>query len=235
MIMIGIRDIDLNTMQLDADLRLINEEFYAEAISPAQLDILLADGWRHFGTHFFRYNLGIYEDEIRRVLPLRIRLNDFKFSKSQRRILRRNSDLDVKIQPIKITDETHDLFDRHKRRFKKGVPDSIYDFLAPDPANDPTKGLEVSVRLNDDLQAVSFFDVGKTSVSSIYGIFDPTEHARSLGIFTMLKEIEYALETGKQYFYPGYAYDGDSFYDYKKRFSALEQFDWSGSWASMQK
>ena len=50
----------------------------------------------------------------------------------------------------------------------------------------------------------------------------------------MLKEIEHALATGKQFFYPGYAYDGESFYDYKKRFSALEQFDWNGSWNPMQ-
>lgn len=215
---------------LNDRLEIINEEFYAEAVPPAQIDFLLADGWRHFGTHFFRYNLGVYENEIRRVLPLRIRLNDFKFSKSQRRVLRRNSDLDVKIQPIEITDETHDLFDRHKRRFKHGIPATIYDFLSLDPADEPTAGLAIDVRLNGDLLAASFFDVGKTSVSSIYGIFEPTEHERSLGIFTMLKEIEHALATGKQFFYPGYAYDGESFYDYKKRFSALEAFDWNGNW-----
>src|SRR5438552_10822490 len=109
-------------MLLDADFHFINEEFYAESVTPPQTDFLLADGWRHFGTHFFRYNLGIYEDEIRHVLPLRILLADFKLSKSQRRVLRRNGDLEVKIQPVEITDETHDLFDRHKRRFKRGVP-----------------------------------------------------------------------------------------------------------------
>ncbi len=216
-------------------LEIINEEFYAESVTPAQLDMLLADGWRHFGTHFFRYNLGIYENEIRRVIPLRIRLVDLDLSKSQRRVLRRNADLDVRIQPIEITDETHDLFDRHKRRFKSGVPGSIYDFVSPDAANSPTEGLEVSVREGGKLVAASFFDVGKTSVSSIYGIFDPEETARSLGMFTMLKEIEYARESGKRLYYHGYAYEGESFYDYKKRFSALDQFDWEGNWVPMQK
>ncbi len=211
-------------------LEIINEEFYAEAVTPAQLDTLLADGWRHFGTHFFRYNLGMYEEEIRRVLPLRIRLSDFKFSKSQRRVLRKNSALDVQIQPIELTVETHDLFDRHKQRFKRSVPNTVYDFLSLDAANEPTKGLEVSVRRDGDLLAASFFDVGEHSVSGIYGIFDPTETSRSLGIFTMLKVIEYALETGKTYYYPGYAYEGESFYDYKKRFAALEVFDWNGNW-----
>ncbi len=221
-------------MQLDADLQLINEEFYADSVTPLQLDLLLADGWRHFGMHFFRYNLGIYEDEIRRVLPLRIRLADLKLSKSQRRVLRKNSGLDVKIRPIEITDETHDLFERHKQRFKSGVPNTLYDFLSLDSANAPTRGLEVNVRREGKLLAASFFDIGKTSLSSIYAIFNPDETSRSLGIFTMLKEIEYAVENGKIFFYHGYAYEGESFYDYKKRFFALEHFGWKGEWLPVQ-
>jgi arginyl-tRNA--protein-N-Asp/Glu arginylyltransferase len=217
-------------MLLDADFQLINEEFYAESVTSAQLDTLLAYGWRHFGTHFFRYNLGVYQDEVRRVLPLRVRLADLKLSKSQRRVLRKNHDLDVKIQPIVLTNETHDLFDRHKGRFKRGVPATINDFLSLDAANEPTEGLEITVRRDGVLLAASFFDLGNTSVSGVYGIFEPDETSRSLGIFTMLKEIEYATKKGKQFYYPGYAYDGESFYDYKKRFSATEVFDWKGNW-----
>lgn len=220
-------------MQLDGDFQFINEEFYTESVTPAQIDLLLADGWRHFGNHFFRYNLGLYQDEIRRVLPLRVRLADFKPSKSQRRIFRRNSDLEVKIQPVDITDETHELFQRHKQRFKSGAPSSLYDFLSIEPANGPTETFEIGVCGDDRLLAASFFDVGGMSTSSVYGIFEPTETSRSLGIFTMLKEIEYARENGKQYYYPGYAYEGESFYDYKKRFSALERFDWRGAWLPM--
>jgi len=212
-------------------LDIINEEFYAERIEPATYDILLADAWRHFGSHFFRYNFGVYENEIRRVMPLRIRVRDLVLSKSQRRVLRRNADLETAIAPINITDETHDLFQRHKQRFKSGIPDTIYDFLSRDPANGPTPGFEVSVRRNGKLLAVSFFDLGRTSISSIYGIFDPDERTRSLGIFTMLKEIEFTRESGRTLFYHGYAYEGASFYDYKKRFTAMEVFDWNGIWS----
>ena len=35
-------------------LEIINEEFHSDAVEPAAYDRLLADGWRHFGTHFFR-------------------------------------------------------------------------------------------------------------------------------------------------------------------------------------
>jgi arginine-tRNA-protein transferase len=217
-------------MQLEADFQLINEEFYADSVTPERIDMLLADGWRHFGDHFFRYNVGLYLNDIRRVLPLRVRLADLELSKSQRRVLRKNRDLDAKIQPIAINDETHQLFQRHKQRFKSGIPNTIHDFLSLDAANGPTQGFEIDVRSGDKLIAASFFDVGKTSISSVYGIFEPTEKSRSLGIFTLLKEIEFAIESGKQFFYPGYAYEGESFYDYKKRFAGTEVFDWKGNW-----
>lgn len=214
-------------------LEIINEEFHATRIEPSVLDVLLADGWRHFGTHFFRYNFGMYENEIRRVLPLRIRVNDLKLSKSQRRVLTRNADLDTEICPVDIASEIHALFDRHKSRFKSGIPYSIYDFISRDTET-PTQCRAVIVRDNDRLVAASFFDIGGESISSIYAIFEPEMSSRGLGIFTMLKEIEFARERGKSLYYHGYAYEGESFYDYKKRFGALEIFDWKGNWTGAQ-
>src|ERR1044071_3855852 len=108
------------------DLIFINEAFLARSVRPDQLDVLLADGWRHFGTQFFRYSLNVYHDSIRRVMPLRIRLADFRLSKSQRRCLRKNADLYTEIRRIEITDQCQMLFHQHKRRFQTGVPVSIY-------------------------------------------------------------------------------------------------------------
>ena len=208
----------------------INEEFYTRHVSPQQLDLLLANGWRHFGEQFFRYNVGFHESEIRRVLPLRIRLENFAISKSQRRVLKKNQDLRIVIRPIEITPEKEILFAKHKKRFKQNIPDSLYDFLSHAPADVPCEALEVSVYEQQKLFAVSFFDVGAKTVSAVYAMFDPQETARSLGIFTMLLTIDYAAKNGKTFYYPGYAYEGNSFYDYKKRFSALETFDWNEKW-----
>ena len=216
------------------DLHFINEEFYADSVSPTQLDLLLWDGWRHFGTHFFRYSLAVYNSEICRVLPLRIKLADFQLSKSQRRVLRKNDNLRVEIRPIAITSESNALFHRHKERFDHGMPESIYDFLSSEPATVPNEAREIAVYHKDKLVAVSYFDVGHKTISGIYAAFDPDESARRLGIFTMLKEIEYAQATHREFYYQGYAYEGKSFYDYKKRFSALERFDWEGNWTSSE-
>lgn len=213
-----------------SDLVFINEEFYSDAVTPVHLDQLLADAWRHFGTHFFRYNLVIYREEIRRVTPLRIRLANFQPSKSQRRNLRHNGELRVEIRPIEITPESEDLFHRHKLRFDQGVPDSIYDFLSLEPDSIPCEAREIAVYDKDKLIAVSYFDIGLTTTSGIYAAFDPDERTRGLGIFTMLTEIEFSRHAGKDFYYQGYAYEGESFYDYKKQFAATEEFDWNGSW-----
>ncbi|MGQ0541830.1 MAG: arginine-tRNA-protein transferase [Blastocatellia bacterium] len=217
-------------MLRDADLHYINEAFDAAQVSPGQMELLLANGWRHFGAHFFRYNFGFHKFDIRRVIPLRIRLADFSFSKSQRRVLRKNSDLDALVQPVKIDEDAEELFDRHKQRFEYGVPDSIYDFLSDDPACSPCEAKEIRVLNGEKTLAVSYFDICESSTSGIYAMFEPDAVKRSLGIFTMLKEIEFSIDSEKEFYYQGYCYEGESFYDYKKRFRGTEAFDWKGRW-----
>jgi leucyl-tRNA---protein transferase len=212
------------------DFLLINEEFFTLEVTPQEMDFLLAEGWRNFGTHFFRHNVGMFRGDFRRVLPLRIRLSNFVLSKSQRRNLAKNKDLQVIVRPVLIDEEKQLLFDRHKTRFEEGIPESIYTFISKTPATVPSESLELCVYEGEKLLAVSFFNVGIEATSGIYAMFEPTETKRGLGIFTMLLEIYYAMNNDKSFYYQGYAYEGNSFYDYKKRFSSLEMYDWQGSW-----
>jgi len=220
-------------MLLGADFEYINQAFEADRVTPAQLDTLLANGWRHFGTHFFRYNLGMVGDDIRLVTPLRIRLSDFSFSKSQRRVLRENLDLEISIEPLAVDQAAEEMFGRHKQRFGYHPPESIYEFLSPNADVSPCETKQIRVFDRDHLVAVSYFDVGSRCCSGVYAIFEPGESNRSLGIFTMLKEIEFAIMNGKEFYYQGYAYEGESFYDYKKRFRGTEFFGWDGNWVTL--
>lgn len=219
---------------LDSEFLLINEAFDTNSVSPFEMDFLLAEGWRNFGTYFFRHSVGLFRGDFRRVIPLRIRLANFTLSKSQRRNLERNKDLRIVTQPILIDEEKERLFNRHKRRFEEYPPDTIYTFLSRQPASIPSEAFEICVYEKDKLLAVSFFNAGIEAVSGIYAMFEPTETKRGLGIFTMLLEIKYALENDKSFYYQGYAYEGNSFYDYKKRFRALEMYDWEGNWTEFK-
>jgi leucyl-tRNA---protein transferase len=211
-------------------IELINEEFTCDFARPDQMDALWEQGWRHFGTHFFRYNLGFYELGIRKVIPLRIRLDANALSKSQRRNLRRNCSFRVETGRLNLTAESKSLFAKHITRFADAVPESINDFV-PDLADgSPCDTRQLSVFDGDTLIAESYFDIGESALSGIFAIFDPERLREGLGIFTLLREIEMARELGMKFYYLGYSYEGSSFYDYKKRFRGTEAFDWNSNW-----
>ncbi|NNE66608.1 MAG: arginine-tRNA-protein transferase [Pyrinomonadaceae bacterium] len=213
---------------------LINEVFFAEEVTPLQLDFLLAEGWRHFGQHFFRYNVGFYKNGLRYVMPLRVRTADFVLSGSQKRVVRKNKDTKCIIRPVEFDDVKHELFRVHAERFTHGKPENLYSFLDEKAATVPCCTYEFCVFVEDRLAAVSYLDIGDKSVSSIYAMFDPVHSKRSLGIYTMLLELQYAQEQDKEFYYQGYAYEGESFYDYKKRLAATEVYDWHGRWEDMK-
>ncbi|MFN7926394.1 MAG: arginine-tRNA-protein transferase [Blastocatellia bacterium] len=206
--------------------RRIDEYYFANQLLPHQMDYLWAQGWRHFGVFFFRYSTVQRSNGLYHVTPLRVDLARFTLSTSQKRALKKNQDLQVEIRPAFIDDGKEALFQRHKTRFIENVPNSLYDFLAPEPAETPCETKEVCLLQDGQLIAVSFLDIGAQATSSIYSIFEPAESKRSLGIYLILLSIAYSMQHGKEYYYPGYAYAEPSFYDYKKRLRGLEQYDW---------
>ena len=215
---------------------LINEYFFYDSVRPEAMDHVWATGWRHFGRYFYRYSLIPHNGGVATVTPLRVALNDFRLSRSQKRVLKRNADLTVRFQPAFVSNEVFDLFERHKRRFKDNVPDSVYTFISQQPDTVPCECLGVSLYLDGRLVGISYLDAGKNAMSSVYQCFDPELSKRSLGTFMVLVSAQYALETGKTYYYPGYAYQQSSHYDYKKSFYALESYDWdSADWLPLKR
>jgi arginine-tRNA-protein transferase len=202
----------------------------ANVVEPAEMDLLWAGGWRHFGELFFRYSIAEHDSALYHVLPLRIGLDNFLPSRSQRRILKKNQDFQVVVRDTFIDPGKEALFDRHSKRFKNHRPESLYDVLSTQPASVPCRNQEICLYRGDQLIAISFLDIGETATSAVYAAFEPLEHKRSLGIFTMLYAIEHSRALGARYYYPGYAYREPSFYDYKKNFVGLEFLDWSTNW-----
>ena len=214
---------------------MIYNEKIIKNLNSKELDFLLANGFRHFGDFFFRYNLMDYNNEIVNVLPLRINLANFKLSKNQKKIYKRNENSIIKIDEICITEEIEKMFHAHKMKFKSNIPESIFTFLGEDTNRYPCESKQIMVYEHDKLYSVSFLDIGESSTSSVYGIYDIEYSKKSPGIFSMLVEIEYSIKYKKEFYYPGYCYDVPSHYDYKKYFSGLEFFDWNGNWLPYEK
>jgi leucyl-tRNA---protein transferase len=150
-------------------------------------------------------------------MPIRIPVRGFEPSKSQRRTLRRNRDVQVSIDTPQLTREKHELYRRYLRSQHKGSNqssdiDSLREFLYSSCV--PTLELEYRDP-RGRLLAVSICDVGKRFLSSVYHYFDPTEARRRLGVFSVLHEIELCRERRIPHYYLGYWIKGCRTMKYK--------------------
>jgi leucyl-tRNA---protein transferase len=150
-------------------------------------------------------------------MPIRIPVRGFEPSKSQRRTLRRNRDVQVSIDTPQLTREKHELYRRYLRSQQKGSNqssdiDSLREFLYSSCV--PTLELEYRDP-RGRLLAVSICDVGKRFLSSVYHYFDPTEARRRLGVFSVLHEIELCRERRIPHYYLGYWIKGCRTMKYK--------------------
>jgi len=173
-------------------------------------------------------------------LSARIRVADFKVSKSQKRVLRKNGDLQRKATAPWATEEQFDLFRRYLdlRHADGGMADmDIFEFAAmieETPIRsrvieyaDPTAERETA------LKAVCLTDVLDDGVSMVYSFFDPDLAGNSLGTYIILDHIQIAREAGLPYVYLGYWVPGSDKMAYKARFSGLEVYR-GGQWQKMQ-
>ncbi|MCB9356508.1 MAG: hypothetical protein H6575_18245 [Lewinellaceae bacterium] len=217
---------------------IIDDSVEMQPLDPAVFDQYMSDGWRLLGHSIVRHNFSVCRGKMCRTIPLRIRLGDFQFSKSQRKMLRKTQKMNVKYGPIRINQAKAQLFTIHAAgRFDERRPESITSFLNLKSDREPVTGKEFYITGPDGMPlACSFFHLGEESVSGTYCFYNPKASGYSFGTYTMLLEIEKAQELGKKYYYHGYVYDVPSQFDYKLNFHNLEAMDWkSGAWNAIDR
>lgn len=215
----------------------IDERAELVQLEPAVLDRILSEGWRLLGRRFVRHNFSTWHRQLCRTIPLRVRLENFELSKSQRQILRRNADLRVLSSAARFDAERERLFDLHRERFYEKQATTLASFLhSESPHQLPTEGRELAVHLDGELIACSFFHIGLKAVSGTYCVFDPAYSRRSLGTLTMLLELLIAKERGMDFYYHGYTHDTPSQFDYKLNVTGLERMNWeTGEWSPIDR
>lgn len=180
-----------------------------------------------FTTHFLCFG-----DQFYSTLWIRQNLENYTFRKSLRKILRKNDQqFRCHFGAVELTDEKELLYQLYRQNFPGVIAPSLLESLQDGGETNVYKTVEFSVYDGDKLIALSFFDLGETSVASILGIYHPAYTNQSLGFYTMIKEMEYAMEQGFKYFYPGYIVPGYQRFDYKTRIGAVDYFNMrTGRW-----
>jgi leucyl-tRNA---protein transferase len=169
--------------------------------------------------------------DCRRCQPLRIRVDGFRPSRSQRRVARKCDTLfETTVQRPILDDEHLDLYGRYQV-FQHGdhAQSADYDSYQRFLIDTVTETIEVSWRDQDGaLIGVGILDVTPDVLSSVYFFWDPKLANLSLGIYSMLQEIDLCRQWNKKYYYVGYLVSESKSMKYKADFENAEV--WNGSY-----
>lgn len=201
------------------------EYFFAHKLTKKDISRLLAEGWRKFGIYYFRPAC----QDCRGCVPVRIPVETFCPSKSQRRNIRKNSNLEVLFTAPDFKRQIYEIYLKHSlERFgdKASLEDFVHTFYTPS-----CPSMQSEYYLEGKLIATGFLDVGSDCLSSVYFVYDTDYSRLGLGTFSVLREIEHARERGLKYYYLGYYVEGCNRMAYKGNFLPREAFNWaSSSW-----
>jgi arginine-tRNA-protein transferase len=196
---------------------------YIKNCSLALNSQLIRGGWRRFGHYFSRPKCKVCSE----CLSLRVNVNEFKFSKSVKRVMRKNHDTKVLVRTPSVTHDHIKLYERYHRfmQLKRGwdyyqINESSYEDLYASGFND--FGKEVLYFRDHKLIGVDLIDFIYDGISSIYFFYDPDYLSFQLGKFSIYKQIEFAKHRELEWIYLGYYVEDSVSLSYKKDYQPFQ-------------
>lgn len=193
-----------------------------ETITPATYQLLTERGFRRSGGHVYRPQCR----SCRACVPTRIAVDEFNPRRSQRRVARRNDDLQFRVETAKYAAHYYALYARYVAgRHRDGdmyppSQDQFRSFLLSQWSDT----LFATTYLDGRLVSVAVTDRQEGGLSAIYTFFDPSLAARSLGVLSILKQIELCREMELPYLYLGYWIAESAKMRYKTEYRPVELF-----------
>ena len=168
----------------------------------------------------------------RSCVPIRVRVDDFAWTRTFRRILRNNEDLVGSPVPAEATREQFDLFQRYQiARHDEGEM-ALMDFAdyADMVERSPIETAIIEYRDQDDrLRAGILTDIQDDGLSAVYSFYDPDDDRRSPGVFMVLDLVRKVRTLGLRHVYLGYWIENCQKMSYKTRFTPQEHLV-EGQW-----
>lgn len=178
--------------------------FYGD-LDEASYDGLLERGWRRFSNNFFRPAC----PGCRKCRSLRVDVARFAPTKSQRRCLRRNEEVEIEVGKPLLTPDHLELFERyhadmHQRRGWPHREVSADEYFQGFLAGQFSFEREFRYYRGSTLVGVGLVDMTRRSSSSAYFYHAPEWRAEGPGVFSMLVELQFARQLGIAHHYLGY-------------------------------
>ena len=164
-------------------------------------------------------------------LSTRIPVQAFAPTRGQKRILKRNADLERRACAPWATEEQYQLFRRYldARHADGGMAEMDVSEFAAMVEDTPVRSRVVEYHdparpRSETLVAACLTDVMGDGLSMVYSFFDPDEARRSLGAQMILDHIDIAREAELPFVYLGYWVPGSPKMNYKAAFRPFEIF-----------
>jgi len=199
---------------------------FVENAPKAFTSAVIEHGWRRFGKYYFHPIC----QGCNACKSLRIDVENYTPSKSQRKVIRRNKETRIIVQKPNVTQAHLDLYNKyHQWKHNKdgwkhrSITSREYAENFVEGAHE--YGKEVLYVQNDKLIGVDLIDILDDGISAIYFYYDPDFSRLSLGTYSLLYQIKLARILNLKWIYLGYWVDGCKAFAYKPNFKPQEILD----------
>jgi len=196
---------------------------YMNNTSPEEFFELLDRGWRRFG----KMNFVPECKNCNKCISMRIDVKNYKFSRSEKRVLSKNKDTKIYVSPPTMTIKHLELYDKYHLHMKdkKGwnyTPVDASEYRRSYIEGGGVFAREILYMRDDKLVCVALVDVLPNALSSIYCYYDHDYEELSLGKFSILAQIKIAKELNIPYIYLGYWIKDHYSMGYKENYQPFE-------------
>jgi len=166
---------------------------------------------------------------------VRVMVQAFAPSKSQKRLLKKNKDLRFEVSSEQ-KESYYPLYERYINTLHTdgtmypATIEQYQSFLT----STLTQQLFLEVWDCDKLVSVAVTDDLPNALSAVYTFYDPEYRKSALGVFSILNQIRYSKEQGYEFLYLGYQIDECQKMNYKNKYYPYQQLS-NNQWKTLNK
>lgn len=185
---------------------------------------LIQQGFRRSGKFAYRPHC----EHCHACTPVRVVLDAFKPTRSQKRAFKQHADLQARILPIAFQQSHYDLYAQYQalRHSSDAVnaeqedAEQYRQFLCQ--SNVESVMIEFSDALGQ-VKIVSVVDIVQDGISAVYTFYDASDNKASYGTYSIMWLSQWTLTLGLPYLYLGYWIQNSQKMAYKQQFNPQQR------------